>query len=1044
MRTVSLLAAILLLALAMTLPAQTTAPATASASAPAPTGPRLIVNDADPAAAKNVALETLAVDVQIAGPLAQTNLTLTFRNHTKRVLETEFEMPLPEGAAVVGYALDVNGILVDGVPVEKNRARQIVESEIRRGVDPGLLEQTKGNNFRTRIYPLPAGGTRTVRITYVQDLVSDKDALVYRLPLTLAGAIKSGEIKLTVNGATAVPTVAGLGTLAFVEKNGLFVAQQLFANVELRGELVVRVPARADTLTLVERRTKVLDDGRTRDEHYFFVRPAKPIMGVLRKKDAPTLNHLAIYWDASLSREAADKTADLALVQKLVSWVRDGQVDVIAFRDTPDQPVTFAVKNGDGAAVIEHLKSLVYDGATALDAVTFKAGPDIALLFTDGLATLGEEAPAKAPLPVYTVSSTPGANHAVLHHIADSSGGAYLNLQRVTVDAAALVVEDRKFNVAEATFDKNQIADVYPKTFRVGQGDTITGRLLADEATLNFTYPLTNEKVAVTLKRGNAVPGDIVSRFWAQKKIDGLAALPIKNADELLKLGRDFNMVTPNTSLMVLETIDQYLRHGIAPPRSHPALFKEFNDRIEDEAKKKPAQQEEKITRVLKLWDERVKWWQQDFKVAKDFRVATTAPATEPLMNEGASTTPRVFYGGGSRGAATPTSQPARAGEALGLGGTRGDVETSRVPLSRQVQDIGQQAAAIRSLPPQNYRSVEVVTSPTESLRQSIDSASADAAVRVNAYDPKTPYIEALKRDPAKAYAVYLEQRKTYREQPGFYVDCADFLLKNNQRDLALRILSNVVELQNESVPLLRIAAYRFLQVGALDMALDLFEKTRRLRPDEPQSHRDLALAYAERGLARRKVAPVAGAEDLKLALARFEHVIMTPWPRFDEIETIALIEANRLWAEMQRLPQRERILSPNPLDPRLIKNLDLDLRIAMTWDADSTDIDLHVLEPSGQEAFFGQNRTQIGGLVSRDFTQGYGPEEYLIKKAQPGTYKIRAKFYGSQQQKIAGPVTVQATIITNFGRSDEQRQAITLRLADAKEMIDIGEVTIK
>lgn len=1029
MRAVSLLAAMLLLVWAMALPAQSTAPATAPASAPAPTGPRLIVNDADPAAAKNVALETLAVDVQIAGPLAQTSLTLTFRNHTKRVLETEFEMPLPEGAAVVGYALDVNGLLVDGVPVEKNRARQIVESEIRRGVDPGLLEQTKGNNFRTRIYPLPAGGTRTVRITYVQDLASDKDVLVYRLPLTLTGAIKSGEIKLSVNGATAAPTVAGLGTLAFVEKNGLFVAHQLFANVELRGELVIRVPARADTLTLVERRTKVLDDGRTRDEHYFFVRPAKPMMGVLRKKDAPTLNHLAIYWDASLSREAADKTADLALVQKLVSWVRDGQVDVIAFRDTPDQPVTFAVKNGDGAAVIEHLRSLVYDGATALDAVTFKAGPDIALLFSDGLATLGEEAPAIAPLPVYTVSSTPGANHAVLHHIADNSGGAYLNLQRLTVDAAALVVEDRKFNVAEVTFDKSQIADVYPKTYRIGQSDTITGRLLADEAALTLTYPLTHEKVVVTLKRGNAVPGDIVSRFWAQKKIDGLAALPIKHADELLKLGRDFNMVTPNTSLMVLETIDQYLRHGIAPPRSHPALFKEFNDRIEDEAKKKPAQQEEKITRVLKLWQDRVAWWQQEFKVAKDFRIA---PASQPTTD--AAFAPHIVAGGGAT-TRTFSSQAGLAarGERLGLDGTPPEAPITGRPLSRVENATTPSAGEVVRV----FDLRDMLVAPDQSL-------PAEASIRVNAYDPKTPYLEALKKEPTKAYAVYLEQRKTYCEQPGFYIDCADFLLKNNQRDLALRVLSNVVELQNESVPLLRIAAYRFLQIGALDTALDLFEKARRLRPDEPQSHRDLALAYAERGLARWKLAPAAGAEDLKLALARFEHVIMTPWSRFEEIETIALIEANRLWAEMQRLPQREALLPTNPLDPRLVKNLDLDLRIVMTWDADSTDIDLHVVEPSGQEAFFGQNRTQIGGLVSRDFTQGYGPEEYLIKKAQSGTYKIRAKFYGSQQQKIAGPVTVQATITTNFGRPDEQRQAITLRLAEAKDMFDIGEVTIK
>ena len=74
--------------------------------------------------------------------------------------------------------------------------------------------------------------------------------------------------------------------------------------------------------------------------------------------------------------------------------------------------------------------------------------------------------------------------------------------------------------------------------------------------------------------------------------------------------------------------------------------------------------------------------------------------------------------------------------------------------------------------------------------------------------------------------------------------------------------------------------------------------------------------------------------------------------------------------------------VSSLPVDPRLVKLLDVDVRIILTWDADLTDIDLHVVEPSGETAFYGHNRTVIGGLVSRDFTQGYGPEEYAVRRA--------------------------------------------------------------
>jgi uncharacterized protein YfaP (DUF2135 family) len=60
-----------------------------------------------------------------------------------------------------------------------------------------------------------------------------------------------------------------------------------------------------------------------------------------------------------------------------------------------------------------------------------------------------------------------------------------------------------------------------------------------------------------------------------------------------------------------------------------------------------------------------------------------------------------------------------------------------------------------------------------------------------------------------------------------------------------------------------------------------------------------------------------------------------------------------------------------------------------------------------------------------------------------PGEYKIQANFYGSRQQELTGPCTVQATVITNFGRPDEKRQAMTLRLSSAKEVVDIGTVKL-
>ena len=127
------------------------------------------------------------------------------------------------------------------------------------------------------------------------------------------------------------------------------------------------------------------------------------------------------------------------------------------------------------------------------------------------------------------------------------------------------------------------------------------------------------------------------------------------------------------------------------------------------------------------------------------------------------------------------------------------------------------------------------------------------------------------------------------------------------------------------------------------------------------------------------------------------------------------------------------------PIDKRLIKLLDVDVRIILTWDADLTDIDLWVIEPSGEKAYYSHPRSTIGGNVSRDFTQGYGPEEYILRKAMRGMYKVQVNFYGSSAQTLSGAVTLQLDLYTNYGRRNEKKKSVTLRLKERKDTITVG-----
>jgi len=84
-----------------------------------------------------------------------------------------------------------------------------------------------------------------------------------------------------------------------------------------------------------------------------------------------------------------------------------------------------------------------------------------------------------------------------------------------------------------------------------------------------------------------------------------------------------------------------------------------------------------------------------------------------------------------------------------------------------------------------------------------------------------------------------------------------------------------------------------------------------------------------------------------------------------------------------------------------------------------------------------------MGGRISPDFTQGYGPEEYVVRRGMPGAYQIQANYFGSSQQTLTGPATLLATVFTNFGRPNEDRRILTVRVTEVKDVIDVGEVKL-
>ena len=109
-------------------------------------------------------------------------------------------------------------------------------------------------------------------------------------------------------------------------------------------------------------------------------------------------------------------------------------------------------------------------------------------------------------------------------------------------------------------------------------------------------------------------------------------------------------------------------------------------------------------------------------------------------------------------------------------------------------------------------------------------------------------------------------------------------------------------------------------------------------------------------------------------------------------------------------------------------------LRIVLAWDSDHTDVDLHIVTPNGEHAWYGQPTIASGGSIDIDATDGYGPEIFATPNAMRGVYQVYANYYGgnSDNQVIT---RCKIAIISNENTPNEKQQNFIVPLRRAGEL---------
>lgn len=952
--------------------------------------PQRLVQSND--ASNPIILKNVRVTTKGTGTLVTTEVELRLSNPNQRQLEGLLQIPMREGQNITSFALEsLDGqSMLPAVPVPKNKGQVVFESIERRQADPALLEQTAENNFKLRVYPILPGKTRAVRLQWTEQLTTSPQGSVrWALPSFLHSLPPEATLDLDVQ-------IAGIKTHQLVLSPEL---QRLPAWRSVQNQDTAQKENRVDAIKSwgtnwrqgtvswpVLRTSANIWTDRWEANDYFYADIPLPSAALAKR---PLPSELTLMWDASGSGAQRDHEREKAFLQTLFQTVPDVRVRLIVARDVAEPSQTFVVQQGNWTALKSALDTVVYDGATSIVSMTPPADSTFSLIMTDGMFNWGESKTPSCAATCYTISATPRLNAALLQRWAEASNsGRYINLMNVKAsEAVDQVLTVQPQILIEST---QGISDIERRSMYAQQGRVqFAGRLTQSSGQLDVVMKDAQgrEQYRTPLSiHSSSTPSPLTAPSlaalqWASYRLHRLEAQPRLYQAEIDRIGSQFRLPTSQTSLLILESLDDYIRYDIQPPAG--PWRDEYEKKAQLKQKDEAAQRTQQLGRLNERFQDYQQWWEKDFP--KD--IPNLGKKKGAVVEEG------------SRGALSVNAAPPPAPAA---------VAAPARALARAPSPLADESAAMQA------ESAERQGSAAPGMTQ--------ATIQLQALASNERY--ALRLREAKAderYQIYLDERPSHLQSPAFFLDVADVFFDHQQTDLALRILSNLAEMDLDNRQLQRVLAYRLIQAQRYELAEPLLQQVTRLAPEEPQSWRDLGLLYERMGRPQD-------------AVDQLWKVASQPWDgRFADIDLMALVELNGVIARAKNK------VNVSQLDPRLLRAMPLDLRTVLTWDADNTDMDLHVIDPNGEEVFYSHPLSYQGGMLSRDFVGGYGPEAFSLKKAKPGTYQVRVHFYGQRQQAVIPYTTLMLRLTTGFSTDAQKEQNVVLRLKEQGGTVMVG-----
>lgn len=549
----------------------------------------------------DVALVSEAVSVRFDNQMAKTRVVQIFKNNTSRILEGEYIFPLPFGANIVSFATWDDGVKINGVIMEKVKAKKIYEDIVSQMKDPGLLENIGSNTFSAKIFPIPAYGTKRLEMEYVEylPLLNRLYSFTYPLyseDLDINARNLSIDIEIVSDFEVVSPQIY-FKNMTFVKNSAKnytasYAAQAFNDKIDFKAAFSLNLAAS-------ESKTLVYSGSYNGSEEIYFLTSFRPFDNETATSPVTVVNdrNAVFLIDASYSMRGEKKD----IVKKIFSGVEniDGYdyFNAIFFDSKTDALSSDFIKADKAgfAKLQSRLDKFKPFGASKplaavnelIKIVKNSAGAEVnAVLISDGLYQTSEggrplsktlkaafdiDDKVKKSLTISALAVGAGSENDRLTMVSNAFMGEFREVKNLYDNQAQLVIPSILKSMASGIVKNVSFkpagkfnASLYPQYSQNVNFDSecyVVGRLdQKSDINLELVYEFKNgdgfKKIVESISKPSS--GSYIALLWARQRVNYLTAFIDENGEneqmrkEIVELSKRFNFVTKYTSFLAV------------------------------------------------------------------------------------------------------------------------------------------------------------------------------------------------------------------------------------------------------------------------------------------------------------------------------------------------------------------------------------------------------------------------------------------------------------------------------------------------------------